>query len=385
MTRGSITKRGKGWQIKYDLPRDHGIRRQRYATVTGTYKDAQRELTRLLNSVDGGTHVDPTSMTVAEYLRSWLDGAAKVSPKTLERYGELAAQQVIPHLGALKLQKLRPEHVEQWHGTLLKAGLAPRTVGHAHRLLVRVLGYAVENGTLARNVAVIRKPPKVEEQELEILTANQIAEVRTKLAGHTLLPIVELALATGMRRGELLGLQWGDLDLDKATLRVERSVEETRAGLRLKPPKTRRGRRSVTLGEGAVSMLRAHRAKQLELRLALGLGKITDSTLVLNTVEGELLRPRNITKAWSRAVPDKTFHSLRHARASMLINAGVDIITVSRRLGHSAAAITLDVYGHLIEGADAAWLAVDPARQKLPGPEVVMSSIRERFPCKNAK
>jgi len=188
-----------------------------------------------------------------------------------------------------------------------------------------------------------------------------------------------------MRRGELLGLQWGDLDLDKATLRVERSVEETRAGLRLKPPKTRRGRRSVTLGEGAVSMLRAHRAKQLELRLALGLGKITDSTLVLNTVEGELLRPRNITKAWSRAVPDKTFHSLRHAHASMLINAGVDIITVSRRLGHSAAAITLDVYGHLIEGADAAWLAVDPARQKLPGPEVVMSSIRERFPCKNAK
>ena len=84
-------------------------------------------------------------------------------------------------------------------------------------------------------------------------------------------------------------------------------------------------------------------------------------------------------------MPDKTFHSLRHAHASMLINAGVDIITVSRRLGHSAAAITLDVYGHLIEGADAAWLAVDPARQKLPGPEVVMSSIRERFPCKNAK
>ena len=206
MTRGSITKRGKGWQVKYDLPRDQGVRRQRYATVTGTYKDAQRELTRLLNSVDGGTHVDHTNMTVAEYLRSWLDGAAKVSPKTLERYGELAEKQVTPHLGALKLQKLRPEHVEQWHGTLLKTGLAPRTVGHAHRLLVRVLGYAFENGTIARNVAAIRKPPPVEEQELEILTADQISEVRTKLAGHTLLPIVELALATGMRRGELLGL-----------------------------------------------------------------------------------------------------------------------------------------------------------------------------------
>ena len=130
--------------------------------------------------------------------------------------------------------------MEQWHGTLIKAGLAPRTVGHAHRLLARVLGYAVENGTLARNVAAIRRPPKVEERELEILTADQITEVRAKLAGHTLLPIVELALATGMRRGELLGLQWGDVDLDTGTLRVERSVEETRAGLRLKPPKTKR-------------------------------------------------------------------------------------------------------------------------------------------------
>ena len=166
----------------------------------------------------------PRSMTVAEYLlRMARRRAREVSPKTQERYRELAEQQIIPHLGAPKLQKLRPEHVEQWHGTLLKAGLAPRTVGHAHRVLRRVLAYAVENGTIARNVAAIRKPPKVEEQEIEILTAEQIAEVRAKLAGHTLLPIVELALATGMRRGELLGLQWGDMDLDRGTLRVERS------------------------------------------------------------------------------------------------------------------------------------------------------------------
>ena len=122
----------------------------------------------------------------------------------------------------------KPEHVEQWHGTLLGQGLSARTVGHAHRLLARVLAYAVENGTLARNVAAIRKPPKVEERELEILTTDQIAEVLAKLDGHMLLPIVELALTTGLRRGELLGLQWGDVDLDAGTLRVERSVEELR-------------------------------------------------------------------------------------------------------------------------------------------------------------
>ena len=356
MTRGTITKRGKNsWRVKYDLPRDHGVRRQRYATVTGTYKDAQRELTRLLGAVDAGTHVDPSNMTLAEYLQAFFAAPAKVSPKTAERYHELAAQQIAPHLGALKLQKLRPEHIDQWHGTLLQAGLAPRTVGHAHRLLARVLGYAVENGTMARNVAAIRKPPKVEEREIEILTAGQIAEVRAKLVGHsTLAPIVELALATGMRRGELLGLQWSDVDLDAGTLRVERSVEETRAGLRLKPPKTRRGRRSIGLGEGALAMLRAHRVRQMELRLAIGAGAIKPATLLFSTIEGELLRPRNVTKAWSRAVPDKPFHSLRHTHASMLIRAGVDILTISRRLGHSKAAVTLDTYGHLIEGADAA-------------------------------
>ena len=104
--RGTITKRGKNsWQVKYDLPRDHGKRRQRYATVTGTYKDAQRELTRLLSSADGGTHVDPTRMTLAEYLCSWLDGAHAQSPKTLERYRELSECQIIPHLGANRSAK----------------------------------------------------------------------------------------------------------------------------------------------------------------------------------------------------------------------------------------------------------------------------------------
>ena len=162
MTRGTISKRGKNsWRVKYDLPRDHGIRRQRYATVTGTYKDAQKKLTELLGAVDAGTHVDPSNMTLAEYLRAWFEGAPKVSPKTAERYRELAERQVVPHLGALRLQKLRPEHVEQWHGTLLKAGLAPRTVGHAHRLLALVLKYAVENGILSRNVASVRRPPAV--------------------------------------------------------------------------------------------------------------------------------------------------------------------------------------------------------------------------------
>jgi integrase len=140
---------------------------------------------------------------------------------------------------------------------------------------------------------------------------------------------------------------------------VERSLEETKAGLRLKPPKTKRGRRNITLPPEAVAMLRAHKVKLLELRLVLGLGKITPDTLVFSSIEGALLSPHAISRSWrlfliGKKLPRVPFHALRHTHVSVLIRAGVDILTISRRLGHSKASVTLDVYGHLIGGADAA-------------------------------
>jgi integrase len=200
---------------------------------------------------------------VAEYLRSWLRSAHEQSPKTLERYGELAERQIIPHLGRYPLQKLKPEHVQEWHSTLLNNGLSARTVTHANRVLSLAFGRAVQNGALARNVASVHRPPTVEDTEIEILSPEQIMAVLDSLQGHSLHPIVSLALATGIRRGELLGLQWGDVNLDAATLRVERSLEETKTGLRLKPPKTKRGRRNITLPSDTVAMLRAYKVQRL--------------------------------------------------------------------------------------------------------------------------
>ena len=356
---GSIRQRGAGYEIQIELTGVNGERRRRFVTVRGTYEDAKKKLAELLKAANEGTLPDPCNATLADYLRAWINGSANVSPKTGERYGELIERQVIPHLGATKLQKLLPEHVQQWHGKLIDEGLAPRTVGHAHRVLRRALADAVKNGTIARNVAAVHSPPRVEETEIEILSPDQIGAVLKALDGHGIFPIVSLALATGMRRGELLGLQWQDIDLDAGTLRVERAVEETKKKLRLKSPKTKRGRRNVKLPTDAVTVLRAHKVKQLELRLALGMGNIAPDTLVFGTVDGEIIRPRNLTKSWSRVraamkLPSVSFHAFRHSHASMLIRAGVDILTVSRRLGHANASITLNVYGHLIEGADAA-------------------------------
>ncbi len=358
--RGNITKRGKfSWQLKFDVGTINGKRQTRYATVRGTYKDSQRKLTELLSAVDTNTLPEPTAMTVGQYIQAWLRTAHDQSPKTLERYGELADRQIIPHLGATKLQKLKPEHIQAWHRTLLDSGLAPRTVGHAHRVVSGVLACAVKNGTLTRNVATVHRPPAAEDTELEILEPVQVKAVLAALEGHTLFPIIRLALDTGMRRGELLGLQWGDIDLGAATLRVERSVEETKAGLRLKQPKTKKGRRNITLPPETVAMLRELKVEQMQIRLAIGMGKFESTTVVFGNMEGRLMRPRNLSKSWwrvrqSKKLPNVSFHAFRHTHASTLIRMGVDILTISRRLGHSKSSITLDVYGHLIGGADAA-------------------------------
>jgi len=256
-------------------------------------------------------------------------------------------------------QKLRPEHIEAWHADLLAAGLKPGTVFSAHNLLRFVLSRAVKTTAVARNATDHVDPPKIEAAEIEILSAAEIATVLAALQGHTLYPIVSLALATGMRRGELLGLQWGDVDLDGGCLNVERSLEETKAGLRLKPPKTKRGRRKITLPVETVAMLRAHKLEQMQFRLTVGLGKLAEDSPVFSDLEGNHRKPNVVTSGWryavrSKKLPKVGLHALRHTHASVLIRAGLDILTISRRLGHSKALITLDIYGHLMEGTDSA-------------------------------
>jgi integrase len=360
MRRGNITKRGKNsWRLKFDVVGQDGKRSTRYVTVRGSRQDAQKRLTRLLTEADQGILPEPSRLTVAAYARETLDVAKDLAPKTRERYGELLERQIAPHLGEIHLQKLTARHVESWHATLLELGLSPRTVGHAHRLLHKVLERAVKHRTIGHNVVGLANPPTVEAREVEILEPDQVKAVLDSLEGHSLHPIVSLALSTGMRRGELLGLQWQDVDLDTATVRVERSLEETRAGLRLKPPKTKRGRRSIRLPSDAVVVLRSHKLEQMQLRLQIGLGKIGAETFVFSTIDGKPLSPDNLSRDWrrvcaSKGLPRVSFHSLRHTHASMLIASGVDILAVSRRLGHSRASTTLDVYGHAAKGGDEA-------------------------------
>jgi integrase len=277
---GHIRRRGEGtWELKFDLGRDPltGKRQVRYVSFKGTKREAQAELARLLAEAQGGTYVDPSKVSVSEFLDRWARDwvSMNVSPKTGERYRQLLDNQVKPHVGALPIQKLRPVHLSELYAKLLREGgvdggpLSARSVGHTHRCLRRALGHATQWGIITTNPAAVVSPPKVQDKEIEIIREEEIRNVLGKLKGH-LHSIATLALATGMRRGELLALRWIDVDLDAGAIRVERSLEQTRAGLRFKSPKTKHGRRSITLPPSAVTELRALRKAQQEQRLALG-------------------------------------------------------------------------------------------------------------------
>jgi integrase len=379
MRLGNITKRGKAsWRVKVELSRDPVTGRRRYhlETVHGKREDAKAKLVEIAEQMRKGEHVEPSALTVRIYIKAWLAAPAGISPKTAERYRQLAEQQIYPLLGAIALQKLGEADVQDWHDKLLASGgrggkpLSARTVGHAHRVLHRALARAVIGKRVFRNVASAVKPPKVEDHEIEIIPADQVSDSLAKLRNHALYPIAVTALGTGLRRGELCGLQWGDIDLDGASLRVERSLEESNSGLRFKAPKSKAGRRTVSLPPSVVDVLRAHRKQQLELRLALGLGRPADDALVFCEHDGSPLSPDKLSRDWGRVVvarklPKVSFHALRHTHVSALIDAGLDVFAVSRRIGHGSAALTLKTYTHWFSKKDTAAAAAIEAALKL--------------------
>jgi integrase len=212
---------------------------------------------------------------------------------------------------------------------------------------------------VVRNVATAEQPPRVEAEEIVILGAQDVKTLVEKLRGRAMYPLAVTALFTGIRRGELLALRWSDVELDapEKLARVRRAVEETKGNLRLKTPKTRTSARDVSLPEIVVEALREHRKRQLEQRFALGLGKLADDALLFPALDGSLRGPRAFSKEWSDVAASiglahATFHSLRHTHASDLIDAGIDVVKISRRLGHASPAITLRVYAHLFRARD---------------------------------
>jgi integrase len=367
MSSGHIRRRGENsWELKFDAGTDPltGQRKTRYASFKGTKRDAKIELARLITQHETGQSVDPSKTTIAEFLKRWDDWAgAHLAPKTLERHRTAICQHIVPHIGALPIQKLRPVHLVELYRKLQQSGgqngrpLAARSVAYVHRLLHRALGHATIWGVTSQNVAAVVSPPPAPDADIAILTEVQIKTVLEHLNGRTLRPIVSFLLGTGCRRGEVLALRWHDVNFDKKTVRIERAIEQTKSGLRVKAPKTKAGKRLIAISPWLIAELRAHQKRQQELRLKLGMGRAPADSLVFARWDGEMRAPHWLSKNFAQAMAtlgiDCRLHGLRHTHVSQLIAAGLDVLTISRRIGHASPAITLNVYGHLFSNTDA--------------------------------
>ncbi len=369
--KGHIRARGKNsWTVKFDVGRDPitGKRLTRWHTVHGGKREAQRKLAELIHAANEGTYVEPTRVTVAEYLGRWLAHArSRVAARTFERYEEIARKHLVPALGGLRLAKLAPMHVQAYYADALAhgrrrrkdnhdapdAGLSAQTVKHHHRVLSQALRQAVRWQMLGRNPCDAVQAPRPVRRDMRTLDHAQSAALIKAADGRRAYVPVLLALTTGMRRGEILGLRWRDVNLDDAALSVAQTLEQTAAGCALKAPKTPRSRRTITLPTLTVEALRRHKAQQAAQRLRLG-PIYRDMDLVCPAEDGNPQSPRALTKTFQRLAAEiglaVRFHDLRHTHISHLLLAGVHPKVASERAGHASIAITLDVYSHVMPG-----------------------------------
>lgn len=238
--RGHIRQRSAGsFELKLDVGKDTaGKRIVEYRSFKGTKREAQIELAKLVAAVSKGEHVAPSKLTAGSHVAERIDRWAalgKITARTKERYVDLCQNQIVPFLGAVPLQALKSIDIERWHATLLikgrkdgQGGLSPLTIRHAHRLLVKALKEAARHDLVARNVANLISPPRVEDFEVVILTADQIRAILTELKGRPIYPKTILAIFAGLRRGEVLALRWQDVDFDRKIVAVKAAIERPR-------------------------------------------------------------------------------------------------------------------------------------------------------------
>ena len=380
--KGHIRERSPGhWAIIIDIPDPKtGKRRRKWHSFKGTKRQAQIESARLISVVQAGSYLEPSKTTMASYFARWLDHIqSQVSPKSHERYSGIVNQNLMPVLGAIHLPKLKPAQISAAYAAALSngrkdgtGGLAPRTVGHMHRVLKQALGQAVRWELLTRNPADAVDPPRVDWKPMQTYDVQQTAELIEAVRNTPLLVPTLLAVLCGLRRGEICALRWRNVDLSTGQMSVVESLEQTQGGLRFKSPKSGKGR-TVALSATMVDELRVHRVRRAQELLKLG-ARLSDDDLVIAHADGSIVQPIYISQHWARTIRTTKlahlrFHDLRHAHATHLLANGVHPKVASERLGHSKVGITLDLYSHVIPGMqeDAAALvdaALKSAMQK---------------------
>jgi len=375
---GTVCLRTDGrWEAKVTVTIAEGKQKRKHA-YSSTQREALEKLAKLRGQQIADIPFAHEKLTLGQRLKSWLQNQKPpaVKPKTYIAYEYQSARHLIPALGRIPLSKLTPQDVRDFMQNRLEQGLSPKTVRHFRATLRAALNAAIADGLLQRNVATLTKPPKLEKKSLIVYMPEEARAFLRSAEGHRLEALFTTAVSIALREGEILGLQWPDINFERGILTVQRNlqrVKRVRLGQEARPgerrtevllvtPKTPRSRRTITLPDILLESLKAHWQKQREERLLAG-SIWRDTNYVFTSTVGTALDQRRLTRVFSQIagaarLPDESplpkirFHDLRHSAASLLIAQGVHPRAIMELLGHSTITLTMDTYGHLFESVN---------------------------------
>ena len=353
--RGHVRKRGTLWAFVVELDRDPitGKRRQRWVSGFATKREAERELRRRLRLVDEGEDPFPDEITVAAFVNRWLvhlETQGRLRARTVRSYRQLWSDHVLPRIGAMELRKVRPAHVQGVLDEMTRKGRAPRTAWHARAAMSGCFQQALRWQLISFNPVRATEAPAKKVPDLRIPSPAELRVLVEAARGTAWEVPILLAATTGARCGEILGLRWGNVDLERGRIRIVEALQRTGGELVYVVPKTAHGVRTVPLLPEVVDRLRRHRAEQAQRLLRLGI-RATDEDVVCDGSDGKPLEPSKFSHAAKRLAAEVglegvRLHDLRHAVATMLAASGSSPAVTSKLLGHASVAFTLQTYTH---------------------------------------
>ncbi len=361
MASGRIRKRGTNrWELTWDIPRGvDGKRQRRYETVRGNKREAQARLTQIMESLRRGQYFEPSMMPLAQYLNQWLEaGARSWKPKTLAGHSWAVHTHIAPRLGTIPLARLTALDIQRFLGGRLDSGLSSQSVINIYASFRRALNQAVGWELLVRNVIDRVSPPRLVKRRIRTLTPDEVPVLLDAANGTDFHLPIHLAIYTGLRISEVVGLRWSDINMRDGSLTVNQNVVMIDGRPhRNEYPKTATSRRTIKLPEATTLLLRSYRERR-EADLALLGIDFGIETQVCIWSDGKLMRPDTLNNGYKRirhraGIDERVrFHDLRHTHATFLLEAGVPMHQVKDRLGHSSIQITVDTYGHLLPASD---------------------------------